>query len=362
MPTYLVGGAVRDQLLGLPVTERDFVVVGETPESMMARGFTPVGRDFPVFLHPETHEEYALARTERKSGRGYKGFTFYTDPTLSLEADLQRRDLTINAIAQAEDGTFIDPFHGIADLRAGILRHVSPAFSEDPVRLLRIARFAARFPTFTVHQDTLQRLREMVIQGEVDALVPERVVQELQKTFTTAEPGRFFAILAECNALSHIWPTFTWTAERAQAVSLLVQQHATAAQLAAVIFAQGSSAQQNAWMTRYHFPSHWGEYITLTARYYHARIQVTSDAETLLDFLQALDALRRAERAQHIWQVWDALLHTTSVTPLLATSILLKAQMLLNTIDTTPLQQQHLTGVAFKDALYQLRKQQLKQF
>ena len=181
MQAFVVGGAVRDELLGLPVQDHDWVVVGATPEDMVAQGFRPVGKDFPVFLHPDTHEEYALARTERKTAPGYHGFVFHTAPDVKLEDDLIRRDLTINAMAKAEDGTIVDPYGGLQDLENRVFRHVSPAFAEDPVRILRLARFAARFPEFTVADPTLALMRSMVEAGEVDALVPERVWQELAR-------------------------------------------------------------------------------------------------------------------------------------------------------------------------------------
>jgi tRNA nucleotidyltransferase (CCA-adding enzyme) len=206
MKTYQVGGAVRDRLLGVPHGDRDWVVVGATPEQLLAQGFTPVGKDFPVFLHPQTREEYALARTERKSAPGYRGFVVHADPTVTLEDDLRRRDLTINAIAQDDDGTLIDPFHGAADLQAGVLRHVSEAFAEDPVRILRLARFAARWPHFTVADETLALCRAMVQAGEVDALVPERVWQELSRGLMEAEPSRMFAVLRDCGALARLLP------------------------------------------------------------------------------------------------------------------------------------------------------------
>ncbi|MBI1887963.1 MAG: multifunctional CCA addition/repair protein [Nitrosomonadales bacterium] len=202
---YCVGGAVRDQLLGLPVQDHDWVVVGSTPEDMVTQGFQPVGKDFPVFLHPQTHEEYALARTERKTARGYKGFAVYAAPDVTLEQDLLRRDFTINAIAQDADGNLIDPHHGIADLRAGILRHVSTAFSEDPVRILRAARFAARFG-FVIAPETLALMRGMVNNGEVDALVAERVWQELARGLLEKKPSRFFETLRSCGALAKILP------------------------------------------------------------------------------------------------------------------------------------------------------------
>lgn len=208
MQIYLVGGAVRDKLLGLEVKDRDYVVVGTTPEEMVAQGYKPVGADFPVFLHPQTKEEYALARTERKSGRGYKGFTVYAAPDVTLEDDLRRRDLTINAMAESEDGTLIDPFGGANDLRTGILRHVSPAFAEDPVRVLRVARFAARYAArgFQVAASTLALMRQMVESGEVDHLVAERVWAETEGALAEQTPQRFFETLRECGALARVFP------------------------------------------------------------------------------------------------------------------------------------------------------------
>jgi tRNA nucleotidyltransferase (CCA-adding enzyme) len=202
---FQVGGSVRDALLGLPVQDRDWVVVGGTPEEMVAQGFQPVGKDFPVFLHPGTHEEYALARTERKTARGYKGFSVYAAPDVTLEQDLLRRDFTINAMALDADGRLIDPHGGEADLRAGILRHVSPAFAEDPVRILRAARFAARFG-FSIAPETLKLMGVMVDSGEADALVPERVWQELARALMEKLPSRFFFTLRECSALKKIFP------------------------------------------------------------------------------------------------------------------------------------------------------------
>ncbi len=204
--TYVVGGAVRDMLLGLPVKDRDHVVVGATPGQMQAQGFVPVGKDFPVFLHPETHEEYALARTERKIAPGYTGFAFHAAPEVSLEQDLQRRDLTINAIAIDSDGSLIDPCGGQSDLQKKIFRHVAPAFAEDPVRILRLARFAARFTEFRVAAETLALMQQMVQAGEVDALVPERVWQELARGMMETQPSRMFAVLRDCGALARILP------------------------------------------------------------------------------------------------------------------------------------------------------------
>lgn len=208
MKVLLVGGAVRDELLGLPVRERDYVVTGATPEDMVAAGYRPVGKDFPVFLHPQTQAEYALARTERKTGRGYHGFVFHTGPDVEIEEDLIRRDLTVNAMARDEDGRLIDPYGGQRDLEARVLRHVSPAFAEDPVRILRVARFAARFAAlgFTVAPETIALMRGMVEAGEADALVPERVWKETERALMSERPGVYFRVLHEAGALARVMP------------------------------------------------------------------------------------------------------------------------------------------------------------
>ena len=223
MPTYLVGGAVRDALLGLPVKDRDWVVVGATPEEMLSQAYVPVGKDFPVFLHPKTHEEYALARTERKTAPGYHGFAIHTSPDVTLEDDLARRDITINSIAieachistigqfdfktlTSTPHLLVDPYGGVQDLAAKVFRHVSPAFREDPVRILRVARLAARFHDFTVAPDTLALMREMVADGEVDHLVSERVWQEVAKGLMEATPSRMFEVLRDCGALKKLLP------------------------------------------------------------------------------------------------------------------------------------------------------------
>jgi len=206
LDVYVVGGAVRDALLGVPAGDRDWVVVGADPEGMAKRGFTPVGGDFPVFLHPRTHEEYALARTERKTARGYRGFVFHAGPDVTLEQDLQRRDLTVNAMAFSPDGQLHDPWRGREDLEARCLRHVGDAFAEDPVRILRLARFAARFHDFAVAPETLALCRAMVAAGEADALVPERVWREIARGLTEARPRRLFEVLAQAEALARIAP------------------------------------------------------------------------------------------------------------------------------------------------------------
>ena len=206
MRSYIVGGAVRDRLLGLPVQDRDWVVVGATPKALKSQGYLPVGADFPVFLHPETKEEYALARTERKTAPGYHGFAFHASPEVTLEDDLRRRDLTINAMAEEADGTLVDPWGGRRDLDARLLRHVSPAFAEDPVRILRVARFAARFADFAVAPETEALMRAMVEAGEVDALVPERVWREVSRGLMERAPSRMFDVLRSCGALARVLP------------------------------------------------------------------------------------------------------------------------------------------------------------
>jgi len=223
MNIYLVGGAVRDALLGLTDSDKDWVVVGATPQEMLDAGFTLVGKDFPVFLHPQTHEEYALARTERKVALGYHGFEFQASPEVTLEEDLLRRDLTINAMAQTSDGQIVDPYGGQADLESQVFKHVSEAFREDPVRVLRLARFAARFPTFNVHPETLALCTEMVSAGEISALVPERVWQECSRALMSVRPSRFFEVLKECGAFAVLFkewsalskhpPTWRWVME-----------------------------------------------------------------------------------------------------------------------------------------------------
>lgn len=290
MKIYLVGGAVRDQLLGLPVTERDWVVVGATPEQMSKLGYKPVGKDFPVFLHPTTHEEYALARTERKISKGYTGFTFYADPNVTLEEDLQRRDLTINAIAKTADGELIDPFNGKTDLENKTLRHVSEAFAEDPVRILRIARFAARFGDFVIYPTTMSLMHEMVQAGEVDALVPERVWQELQRALGLSFPWRFFEVLKDCHALAKLFPEVDAQAVEnlKAAVSLSTKPEIRFAALL------GTACRAQALGK---VPREYRDLALLVSKYQpkvHDSLNLT--AEELLTTLEHVDAFRRPDR------------------------------------------------------------------
>ena len=284
MRIYLVGGAVRDELLGLPVKERDYVVVGATPEEMVKLGYKPVGKDFPVFLHPKTHEEYALARTERKSGRGYKGFTVYAAPEVTLEEDLRRRDLTINAMARAEDGALIDPFGGRKDLEQHVLRHVSEAFAEDPVRILRLARFAARF-AFNVHPQTMELMRRMVDSGEADYLVPERVWQEFARGLSEPHPERMFEVLEHSGLLRKAFAELKkWPPRFAGSVPVRFA-HLTWALDAAEI---------EALCERLRAPNEVRE-LAVTAARNRDRLN-PSTAEGVLALLKGTDAFRRPER------------------------------------------------------------------
>ncbi|MDE2089067.1 MAG: multifunctional CCA addition/repair protein [Gammaproteobacteria bacterium] len=344
MDTYLVGGAVRDKFLGLPVKERDWVVVGATPAEMLARGYKQVGKDFPVFLHPETHEEYALARTERKTAPGYKGFAVHAAPDVTLEQDLERRDLTINAMAETLDGRVIDPFDGRRDLEARRLRHVSPAFVEDPVRILRVARFAARLArwNFTVADETLALMKRMVDNGEVDALVPERVWQELVRALGEDHPARFFEVLRACGALARLFPEI----ERLFGVPqpprhhpevdtgvhtlMVLEQAARLSPDPCVRFAalthdlgkgetpagewphhhgheQRSVRLVQALCRRLRAPNDYRDLAVLTARYHgHCHRAAELRPSTLLDTLQALDAFRRPQRFEQFLLTCEA--------------------------------------------------------
>lgn len=302
MQIYVVGGAVRDELLGLPVQDRDYVVVGATPEEMIRQGFKPVGRDFPVFLHPETHEEYALARTERKTAPGYHGFTFHAAPDVTLEQDLQRRDLTINAMARDEDGQLIDPYHGAEDLGEGLLRHVSDAFAEDPVRILRVARFAARFG-FTVAPETETLMQQMVEAGEADALVAERVWQELAKGLMERAPSTLFAVLRDCGALARVLPQLDALYEDGVIHDALAALDAAAAantalevRVAALLRALQPEAIE-ALAARLRLPANCRDLALLASRHGNTLADAAAlDAQELFELLEATDAWRRPER------------------------------------------------------------------
>ena len=308
MQTYLVGGAVRDKLLGLEVKDRDWVVVGSTPDEMRARGFKQVGADFPVFLHPKTGEEYALARTERKQGRGYHGFTVYSAPDVTLEQDLQRRDLTINAMAETEDGQLVDPFHGYGDLEQKKLRHVSDAFAEDPLRILRTARFAARLQPmgFSVCRDTMALMRNMVMEGELADLVPERVWQEVQRALHEKAPGVFFDVLKEVGALDALIPELAKPETFGHGLQALhcmhIKQGSTAQRFAALLSAvpePAAVARAKAMKS----PNDCKDMVHLVGLYMGHLAkpdQPTLSPEQALELLEKADLWRRPERFTHL--------------------------------------------------------------
>lgn len=351
MKIFLVGGAVRDELLGKSVRERDWVVVGSTPEEMLSRGFQPVGKDFPVFLHPKTHEEYALARTERKTGKGYKGFHFYASPDVTLEDDLIRRDLTINAMAKdAETGELFDPHHGRDDLQKKILRHVSPAFSEDPVRILRLARLASDLPDFHVDATTNQLMQEMVTSGEADALVAERVWKELSRALTAKNPLQFFEVLKNCDALFVLFP------ELKKACNLIALKNAIhlssegTIRFAALLHDLLRDDIQSL-CNRYRIPNEFRELALLVSQFhttYH--LLDVQDAKSLLHILKSIDAFRRPER----FSKWIIVCHAIYENQNYKT-ILMQALAAAKSVDIKPLLEKQLQGKAFAEALSDLQ-------
>ncbi len=371
MEIYLVGGAVRDKLLGLPTAERDWVVVGSTPEEMLRLGYRPVGKEFPVFLHPETKEEYALARTERKTGHGYTGFETCATPDITLEQDLRRRDLTINAMAETPDGELIDPCNGAADLSNGVLRHVSPAFSEDPVRILRVARFAARLAHwgFRVAHETNTLMRHMVENGEVDHLVPERVCAELAKALAERTPSRFFTVLHGCGALARLFPEveslYRIGAEPDhERTAPLITLEAVAADSPepvtrfAALVCDIDRLEQDAFSRdtlaalceRLRLPNAYRE-LALLALAYRRQLLVADrlNAEAVLGLLENTDALRRPERFARLLQVCagDARAHDEDFNREYLAQALASAQA----VNTDNLQQAGISGKALGEAL-----------
>ncbi len=396
MKTYLVGGAVRDRLLGVAPNTRDWVVVGATPEEMVSRGYRPVGRDFPVFLHPENNEEYALARTERKSAPGYRGFVIHAAPDVSLEEDLSRRDLTINAIAEDVDGTLIDPYGGQKDLDARVLRHVSDAFVEDPVRILRIARFAARFAglDFTVADETIALMRTMVENGEASALVPERVWQETVRALGTGHPQVFFEVLRACGALSVIFPEIDCLFGVPQPPkhhpevdtgihTLLVLEQAarlsddTQVRYAALVHDLGKGTTPDDVLPKHHgheqrgaklvrelgarlkVPRDYTDLAERVARYHlHCHRALELKPSTLIELFEALDAFRRPERFQQYLLACEA--DARGRTGLEdrdypQVAYLRKALDAANSVTAAPLLEQGLSGVKLGNALRDAR-------
>ncbi len=309
MQIWLVGGAVRDEMLGRQVTERDWVVVGATPQAMLDLGYEPVGKDFPVFLHPKTKEEYALARTERKQGRGYHGFDCYAAPDVSLEEDLKRRDLTVNAMARAPDGTLCDPYGGQQDLQDRILRHVSPAFSEDPLRLLRVARFAARYHPlgFSVAEETMALMREIADSGELQWLSPERIWTECNKALETSAPQVFFRILNECGAASECFQSLAaaFSANALQRVEQAADADLSASQRWAALCLDADPEALMQTQKALKIPNKFQDAARLGAQFWP--LPWPDNGATMLQALQQFDWLRRPERLQDFLETAAAL-------------------------------------------------------
>jgi len=351
---YLVGGAVRDELLGRPVKERDWVVVGAAPEQMLALGYKPVGKDFPVFIHPQSGEEYALARTERKSGRGYSGFTFHAAADVTLQDDLRRRDLTINAIAKSSEGELIDPFHGQQDLRAGWLRHVSDAFVEDPVRLLRVARFTTTLTEFNVHPSTLTLLKRMVSSGEVNYLVPERMFREFERALGNEAPQRFFEILMQCLALAVIFPEL---ADYNPLLPLLKKATAITTDTTLRYATMLGDLDENTIKSlcqRLRVPRDYRELALLVSRHKKSYQQLLSlSAAEVHTFLKTSDALRRPERFEKCLTALQVFVDATTARNNAA--LLHQALQAMQAVAVQPLLDQGLSGAALAVALDQQR-------
>lgn len=356
MQTYLVGGAVRDELLGLEVKDRDWVVVGATPEQMLARGFTQVGSDFPVFLHPKTHEEYALARTERKQGHGYHGFSVYSAPDVTLEEDLLRRDLTINAMARSDQGELTDPFNGKKDLDSRELRHVSEAFQEDPLRILRTARFAARFQPlgFRVCTETMTLMHAMVAAGEVEHLVPERVWQEIQRALHEHAPGTFFKVLRDCGALAVLIPELASEADFHSAMNALHCVHANNGSTAERYAALLGRLDEHACKARakaMKAPNDCQQLARLAAAFAPVIRQLDPmqpDAGTLLELLEKADFWRRTERFSQLTHVLGCTLDPASRQPLDAIG---KAAIVASGVNPQTLMKQGFSGKELGEAI-----------
>ncbi|SDT27663.1 tRNA nucleotidyltransferase (CCA-adding enzyme) [Halopseudomonas xinjiangensis] len=378
---FLVGGAVRDQLLDLPVTERDWVVVGATPEDMIAAGFRPVGQDFPVFLEPRTGEEYALARTERKSGRGYGGFVFHTSPDVTLEQDLVRRDLTINAMAMDDDGSIVDPYGGRADLQQRLLRHVSPAFGEDPLRVLRVARFAARYADlgFRIADETLQLMRELAISGELEALTPERSWKEISRALMEARPDVFIATLRDCRALEHLLPelgveqlpehllpTLHQTGKMRLPLpprwACLVESLAESTRISECPRDELSAIQSA--NRRFKVPRDCQELAVLTGRFqlcYQKACELS--AEALMDMFKAFDIYRRPERFEQFLDACEAFQRSAGAGQALReTPYLSEAAMAVREVGVEALLARGLGGGELGQALQQERVKALEAY
>lgn len=359
MKIYLVGGAVRDELLNLPVKEKDWVVVGATPEEMISHGFKPVGKEFPVFLHPKTHEEYALARTERKISQGYKGFIFYSDPNVALEEDLKRRDLTINAIAKSSEGTLVDPYGGQQDLKNKVLRHISPAFQEDPMRILRLARLMSKFPEFSIHPETLDLMKKMTRSGEVNSLVPERVWQELVRALTNKIPTRFFTVLDDCDALAILFPTLHHQEESIKALSKIASKTLSPILRFAALFSNLSFRAIQQLTLQYRVPNKYSDLTTMVSRFkkLYQDIDQMNEKE-LLNFILKTDALRKNERFEQFLFICGSLYPHSAQND----DKIRKIIKAIKSIKIKPLQERGFKGDAFAKELEILRLEAIRGF
>lgn len=357
MRIYLVGGAVRDELLGLLVKEKDWVVVGATPEEMITFGFKPVGKEFPVFLHPQTHEEYTLARTERKTAKGYKGFSFYTTPNVTLEEDLKRRDLTINAIAKTPSGKLIDPYGGQKDLKNKIFRHVSSAFQEDPVRILRLARLATKFPEFSIHPETLDLMKAMTNKGEVNALVPNRVWQELVRAIANKAPTRFFTVLHDCGALAILFYAFHPENKGVDALSQIASRTPSPIMRFAALLSNLSPKAIQKLALQYCVPNEYSDLAIMISRFQGIYKDVGRiNEKELLNFILKTDALRRDKRFEQFLFICTSL-YPASVKH---NDKIKKAIKAIKSIDVKPLQERQLKGENFAKALEILRLEAIR--
>jgi len=369
MDIYLVGGAVRDQLLGLPVKEHDWVIVGAKPQALLNSGYRAVGKDFPVFLHPETGDQYALARTERKTSKGYYGFECYAAPDVTLVEDLKRRDLTINAMAQTQDGQIIDPYGGQKDLQQRVLRHVSPAFVEDPLRVLRIARFSARFSSlgFTIAEETMQLLRTIVTSGEVEHLVVERVWQELERSLQEDHPEVFVKVLQACGAWPVLFPELTQVPDELPVLTQAVQLSSNKpVRFAALVYPLAKDLQSTqALLEHYPVPRDFQALVILIFRL-HDRCQqsVEFNAEQLLALLEEADALRRLERFKQLLLVCEAEDRSKGFVdePYPQKAFLMKALQCIKQVDVQAIISEGMSGLEIKQALYQQRLEALQHF
>jgi tRNA nucleotidyltransferase (CCA-adding enzyme) len=368
MKIYLVGGAVRDKLLGLPIKERDFVVVGATINDMLKSGYKQVGKEFPVFLHPKTGEEYALARMERKVKPGYKGFTFDTTSGVSLEEDLIRRDLTINAMAETPEGQLIDPYHGKQDLEQKVLRHVSPAFAEDPVRILRVGRFLARYAHFGFHvaPETNALMRDMVAAGEVKALVAERVWKELERTLSEKDPQKFFEVLAMCDALSTLFPAHEIQGEGLKALTAAAALTGDPVIRFAAFMTTLSDQNEllhyiNDLSNRYRIPNAYKELAKLTARYHTLAFQAqTLSASELLSLFSALDIFRREDRFDQFLTTCLAIAQSKNIR--FFPDWLKSAAKAVKSYDVQELVAQNLNGSELAEKLKEKRQEKIEQW